>query len=42
MTKIKRCHIERSRNAIKNDNSNVFDCAQSDIEHTINFCYVLR
>ena len=35
MTKIKKCHIERSRNAIKNDISNVFDYAQTDIPYTI-------
>ncbi len=41
MIKIKRCHIERSRNAIKNDTLNVFDCAQTDIQNSINFCHVL-
>ena len=41
MTKIKKCHIERSRNAVKNGISNVFDCAQTDIPDTINFCHVL-
>ena len=41
MTKIKKCHIERSRNAFENDIPNVFDCAQTDIRYIINFCHVL-
>ena len=42
MTKTKKCHIERSRNAFEYDISNVFDRAQIDIRYIINFCHVLR
>jgi hypothetical protein len=42
MTKIEACHIERSRNAIKNDISSVFDCAQTDISMYFDFCHVLK
>jgi hypothetical protein len=42
MTKIEACHIERSRNVIKNDISNVFDCAQTDISMCFDFCHVLK
>jgi hypothetical protein len=33
MTKIEECHIERSRNAIKNDISNVFDSYAGYLRH---------
>ncbi len=42
MIKIEECHIERSRNVIKINISNVFDCAQTDIRIYFDFYHVLN